>query len=96
MLPLCDPIQGTDGKLRHEIAVEKNTVVVIDIASANRRKDLWGEDAEEFKPERWLKTGEGAVPLGKTPGVMYGSLLNFLAGSEYFISVLTNAYQLGH
>ncbi|KAF8532178.1 cytochrome P450 [Gautieria morchelliformis] len=88
VLPLSKPILGTDGKMHDEIAVSKDTVVVIDIATANRRKDLWGEDAEEFKPERWLKTGEETMPLAKTPGMVYGSLLNFLAGSKWRVAVL--------
>jgi hypothetical protein len=87
ILPLSTPLRGTDGKLHAEIAVSKDTVVVIDIATSNRRTDVWGADAEEFNPERWLKAGEDAMPLGKTPGMVYGSLLNFLSGSECLNSV---------
>jgi cytochrome P450 len=90
VLPLATPMYGTDGKMHNEIIVQKGTWVVVDIASANRRKDVWGEDAETFNPERWLKTAEDeAVPLTKTPGVVYGSLLNFLAGSECLTESVT-------
>ncbi|KAG6844549.1 hypothetical protein H0H87_006033 [Tephrocybe sp. NHM501043] len=81
VLPLTEPIQTPDGRTITEIAVSKGTWVVVDIASSNRRKDIWGEDAETFNPDRWLRTGDQAVPLGKTPGVVYGSLMNFMAGS---------------
>ncbi|KAG6909895.1 hypothetical protein DXG01_014709 [Tephrocybe rancida] len=82
VLPLSEPIQTPDGRTLSEIAVSKGTWVVIDVASSNRRKDVWGEDAETFNPDRWLKTGEQSVPLTKTAGVVYGSLMNFMAGNR--------------
>ncbi|KAG6844548.1 hypothetical protein H0H87_006032 [Tephrocybe sp. NHM501043] len=86
VLPLTDPILTPDGKTLTEIAVRKGTWVVVDITSSNRRKDIWGEDAEIFNPDRWLRTGDQAVPLGKTPGVVYGSSLTFMAGSVSSLS----------
>jgi cytochrome P450 len=82
VLPLTEPVLCTDGKMRDKIAVNAGTFVVIDIASSNRRKDVWGDDAEYFVPERWLQTEGAAVPLRKTPGAVYGSTLNFLAGNR--------------
>ncbi|KAJ7247441.1 cytochrome P450 [Mycena haematopus] len=84
VLPLSQPMLGTDGRLRTQLSVKKGTVVVINIASSNRRKDVWGNDAEEFNPGRWLGTEDKAigVPLEKTPGMVYGSILNFLAGNR--------------
>ncbi|KAG6829533.1 hypothetical protein H0H92_004270 [Tricholoma furcatifolium] len=82
VLPLTQPIHTPDGRVLTEIAVKKGTWAVIDIASSNRRKDVWGEDAETFNPERWLKSEEQTVPLTKTPGVVYGSLMNFMAGNR--------------
>ncbi|KAJ6449850.1 cytochrome P450, partial [Mycena sanguinolenta] len=84
VLPLSKPMLGTDGKLHTQISVTKGTMVVINIASSNRRKDVWGDDAEDFNPGRWLSTEDKAitVPLAKTPGMVYGSILNFLAGSK--------------
>ncbi|KAG6805140.1 hypothetical protein H0H93_005541, partial [Arthromyces matolae] len=58
ILPLTEPIITQDGRTLTEIAVSKGTWVVVDIASSNRRKDVWGEDADVFNPDRWLKTGE--------------------------------------
>ncbi|KAF8066772.1 cytochrome P450 [Lyophyllum atratum] len=82
VLPLTTPIQGTDGKMLSQIAVSKGTWVVIDVASSNRRKDVWGEDADKFNPDRWLRTGKAALPMAKTPGAVYGSLLGFMAGNR--------------
>lgn len=42
---------GPDGK--SPIAVRKGQIVLYSVYVMHRRKDLWGEDAEEFKPERW-------------------------------------------
>ncbi|KAJ7346262.1 cytochrome P450 [Mycena albidolilacea] len=82
VLPLSEPLLGLDGKFHNQLSVSKDTVVVINIASSNRRKDVWGDDAELFNPERWLKTEDKTVPLEKTPGIVYGSILNFLAGNR--------------
>lgn len=69
------------------VAVPANTNVAISILAANRNKRVWGEDAGEWKPDRWLttdgqtKTGvyEGDLSEGnpkpgpRYPGV-YGSM----------------------
>jgi hypothetical protein len=88
VLPLSEPLLGLDGKFHNQLSVSKDTVVVINIASSNRRKDVWGDDAELFNPERWLKTEDKTVPLEKTPGIVYGSILNFLAGSRLQFVIL--------
>ncbi|KAG7382096.1 hypothetical protein PHYPSEUDO_005310 [Phytophthora pseudosyringae] len=46
--------------------IEKGTVVVVSKYAAARRKNVWGEDAAEYRPERWFneKTGE---PKNITP-----------------------------
>lgn len=35
------------------IAVRKGQVVLFSVYVMQRRKDLWGEDALDFRPERW-------------------------------------------
>ena len=48
---------GPDGK--SPVFVPAKTIVQYAVFSMHRRKDLYGEDADEFIPERWekLKTG---------------------------------------
>lgn len=53
-LPLSQPIRDINGRMINEIALEKGTTVMLGIHGYNRRKSLWGEDATEWKPERWL------------------------------------------
>lgn len=42
---------GPDGKA--PLLVAKGSTVLFSVFAMQRRTDLWGEDAEEFKPERW-------------------------------------------
>ena len=53
--------------------VPKDTTVVIGILSANRNRAIWGEDAAEWKPERWLSPLPKAVTEARIPGI-YSSL----------------------
>lgn len=41
------------------VFVPANTAVNVDVAALHRRKDLWGEDAAEFRPERWTDGEKG-------------------------------------
>ena len=50
-MPLSEPVQGLNGELLTEIPVPKDTTVVVGIRACNRNKALWGDDADEFKPE---------------------------------------------
>ena len=41
--------------------------------ASNNDKAIWGEDAREWKPERWLTPLPAAVEDARIPGV-YGNL----------------------
>ena len=68
-MPLSVPIQGKDGQMIHEIIVPKDTTIHIGIRESNRNKAVWGEDAYEWKPERWLKPLPRSVTDARIPGV---------------------------
>ncbi len=68
-MPLSIPIRGVDGKLIHEIPVPKGTEVMVGIRESNRNKAIWGEDALEWKPERWLSPLPETVAGAHIPGV---------------------------
>jgi len=38
--------------------IPKGTEIVVSIWQINRSPELWGEDAAEFKPERWISDGK--------------------------------------
>ena len=69
VLPFSEPILGRNGKLLNEIALPKGTPILIQIRAINRSKALWGEDALEWKPERWLSTLPKTVTEARIPGV---------------------------
>ena len=58
-----------DGTLLNEIPVPKGTLIFIGALAANRNPQLWGPDAEEWKPERWLNPLPETVKEAHIPGV---------------------------
>ncbi|KAF9002265.1 cytochrome P450 [Cyathus striatus] len=81
ILPLHNPIKGIDGKDMSEIYVPKDTHVIVSIIASNRNPDIWGQDAHEWKPERWLSPLPDSVKDAHIPGV-YSNLMTFLGGSR--------------
>ncbi|TBU28038.1 cytochrome P450 [Dichomitus squalens] len=81
VLPLSEPVRGRDGALMTEIPIPKNTTVLVGVLSSNTRQALWGEDAYEWKPERWLSKLPDAVLDAKIPGV-YSNLMTFWGGGR--------------
>lgn len=54
------------------VLVPKGTIFYIPIRVVNTWKVMWGEDAEEFKPHRWLNLPEAYNPSS--------SVLTFISG----------------
>jgi len=80
VLPLAWPIKSADGKTEiTKIPLKKNTELIISIINANLSKGIWGEDAEQWKPERWLQPLTDSVINAHLPGV-YSSMMTFLGG----------------
>lgn len=77
VLPLSTPIKTSSGQVISELSVPKGTKVILSIAAYQRHKDVFGEDADTFNPDRWLRESEGKK--GPTLGV-YGNLLTFAGG----------------
>ena len=68
-MPLSAPIRATDGSMMNEILVPEGTDIVVGIRASNRNSALWGPDADEWKPERWLKPLPKAVEDARIPGI---------------------------
>ncbi|ORY84134.1 cytochrome P450 [Leucosporidium creatinivorum] len=72
-VPLSKPLNTSHGQLP-SLPVTKNVTLVIPFASMNRDPAVFGEDAEEWRPERWLEgAGEGGVGI-------YSHIMTFSAG----------------
>jgi cytochrome P450 len=55
-----------------QISIPKGAYVMVNFFALQNSKDIWGEDATEFRPERWLKASSLASPaayvgVGLTP-----------------------------
>ncbi|KIJ12414.1 hypothetical protein PAXINDRAFT_118137 [Paxillus involutus ATCC 200175] len=81
ILPVSVPIRSTEGTLVHEVHVPKGTDIVVSLLCANANKAIWGDDAEEWKPERWLVDLPQSVVDAKLPGI-YSNMMTFLGGSR--------------
>ncbi|KEP45976.1 cytochrome P450 family protein [Rhizoctonia solani 123E] len=80
VLPLQCPVKAKDGKTTiSQAPIKKGTHIYLSILAANRDKQIWGEDADEFKPSRWLDELPLAVRESKNPGV-YSYMMTFLGG----------------
>lgn len=44
-------LRGSNG---NEIPIDEGTIVQLDLISMQTDPEIWGQDAEQFRPERWL------------------------------------------
>ncbi|RPD53163.1 cytochrome P450 [Lentinus tigrinus ALCF2SS1-7] len=78
VLPLGQ-VTGADGRTIDKLFVPEGTIVWINMFGLNRDKDIWGPDADEWKPERWLKPLPPSVADAHIPSI-YANTASFLAG----------------
>ena len=69
MLPLLHPVRGRDGREVSELAIAAGTIVLPHLQAGNVGREIWGEDAAEWRPERWLAPLPRAVEDARIPGV---------------------------
>ncbi|KAH9165540.1 cytochrome P450 [Lactarius sanguifluus] len=81
VLPLSSPIRDVDGREVHEIFVPKHTNVFAQIHNLNRDPSIWGADAAEWKPERWLAPLPQSVTDANIQGV-YANTMTFTGGTR--------------
>ncbi|KAJ7735832.1 cytochrome P450 [Mycena maculata] len=76
VLPLSKACRDRDGKLHNTLLIPKGQTIYIPILAVNMDKETWGEDALEFKPERWADIPQDVTAI---PNV-WGNTLTFFAG----------------
>ncbi|KAK1219641.1 hypothetical protein PQX77_017631 [Marasmius sp. AFHP31] len=74
VIPLDYPIIDASGAPLNAVPVVKGQRVVVSIAQYNRLKEVWGEDADEYNPERFVN-----IKTPTTLGV-FGNLMTFSGG----------------
>jgi len=79
VLPLSTPIVGASGTTYRELHIPKGTFVHASTFGYNINQDVWGSDAQVFRPERWLEQDDSKV---ETSLGVYGNLLTFSAGAR--------------
>ncbi|EPT02364.1 hypothetical protein FOMPIDRAFT_141460 [Fomitopsis schrenkii] len=76
IIPLNKPYIDVYGRPHDYVQVDKDCLVQIPILAVNRSKAIWGEDALEFRPERWDRVPQAAQ---KVPGT-WSNMMTFLGG----------------
>lgn len=64
---------GSDGQ--SPILVRKGDIAALNVYAMHRRKDIYGADADEFRPERWsdlTRIGWAYMPFGTGPRICLG------------------------
>ncbi|KAG2033844.1 cytochrome P450 [Suillus americanus] len=86
-VPLQFPVRSVSGGGINTISVAKHQTITISILNANHNQAVWGEDASEWKPERWLNSTQAGVKDGVRYTGAYSSMMTFLAGNRSCIGL---------
>ena len=78
MIPLSQPVHARSGKLVNHITVGKGMYLTVSVSSMNRSTALWGADAKEFRPERWME--DEGISAGAKEVQRHRHLLTFIDG----------------
>ncbi|KAF8878007.1 cytochrome P450 [Gymnopilus junonius] len=65
IIPFSIPVTTSSGAQLNSLFVKKGTVVTSPIRYMNRAEVLWGPNAKEFEPERWLEIDGLALTRAK-------------------------------
>ncbi|KAK0193230.1 cytochrome P450 [Armillaria mellea] len=78
VIPLAEPIITSDGQSCSEIPISKGQIIFASIYTYNRLPSVWGDDAAEWNPSRFLEDrGIKRESLGA-----YANLMTFSGGTR--------------
>ncbi|KAG9125473.1 hypothetical protein FRC07_007468 [Ceratobasidium sp. 392] len=84
IIPTADPVRMHDGTINtNGVYIKKGTYVYVALEGMNMLRDVWGEDAPEFRPTRWDNLPEA---VKQNPGI-YGGIMTFSHGPRACIGV---------
>ncbi|MCJ1366262.1 hypothetical protein MMC16_005389 [Acarospora aff. strigata] len=83
---------GSDGTA--PVFVPQGTRVTVNFGAMHRDRDIWGEDADRFRPERWetLKQGWHYLPFSGGPRICPGQQIA-LTESAYVLVRLMQEFE---
>ncbi|KAJ4480253.1 cytochrome P450 [Lentinula aciculospora] len=79
VIPLGSPLETTDGNLLFSLSVKAGQVFHIPLTAINVNPQIWGENAAEFVPERWIEPG-GIPSTEKLPRGPWAEFTTFSDG----------------
>lgn len=79
VLPLSKPLTTTTGEVIDSLPIPKGISILTSIFGFNRNKEVFGQDADSFNPDRFLhsKIDNLGTPVG-----VYGNLMTFGGGTR--------------
>ncbi|KAH9965228.1 cytochrome P450 [Russula dissimulans] len=77
VIPLSEEVRCRSGTITGELYIPQGTHIIISNAAYNRNKNIWGEDADIWRPSRWL---DGSVKPSEVNVGIWASLMSFGAG----------------
>ncbi|OSX60761.1 hypothetical protein POSPLADRAFT_1075248 [Postia placenta MAD-698-R-SB12] len=78
IIPLSTPLKTPTGTVVDNVSIAKGDIVTVPIHLMNSWPEIWGPDAREFNPERWL--AEDGVPKKAQELQGHRHLLTFVDG----------------
>ena len=79
VIPLSAPVATSSGKLVDSISIPAGSTVIAPLKALNSADEIWGPDAKEFKPERWLDGDVGLAPRARELAG-YHHVMSFIDG----------------
>ncbi|KZT54812.1 cytochrome P450 [Calocera cornea HHB12733] len=81
LIPLSTPIQTETGTV-DRIPIRAGQCVLGSIDGLNKSEEVWGPDATEFLPDRWLGRETKQIDPSKQTGGIYANLATFGGGPK--------------
>jgi len=78
IIPLSSPMKTASGSIVDRISITKGDILTVPLHAVNMSTALWGMDAKDFIPERWLK--EDGIPKKAQEIRGHRHLLTFVDG----------------
>ncbi|THH05278.1 hypothetical protein EW145_g4912 [Phellinidium pouzarii] len=82
-IPTSEAIKMRDGSVKYGVKIRKGQFVHVPVESMNVDKEVWGEDAWMFNPDRWDNLPAAVL---EQPG-LYNHILSFSAGPRSCIGM---------